>query len=66
VTKLGVVTEQPLGSGTTFDVFKCVNICHRHCQLDERVQFVVIFENNAVHNKVYFINYILFKVKEVD
>jgi len=44
VTKFRVVTEQPLGSGTTFDVFKC----RRHCQLDYRGKFVVIFEDKAV------------------
>jgi len=48
VTKFRVVTERPLRSGTTFDVFKCVTIRRRNCQLDDKGQFVVIFENKAV------------------
>jgi len=48
VTKFRVVTEEPLGSGNTFDVFKCVTVCRRHCQLDDMGQFVVIFENKAI------------------
>jgi len=48
VTKFRVVTEQPLGSGKTFGVFKCVTVCRRHCQLDDRGQFVVMFENKAI------------------
>ena len=54
MTKFRVVTEESLGSVTTFDVFKCVFVCRRHCQLDDRGQFVAIFENRAV---LYFVVY---------
>lgn len=62
---LRVLIEETLGSGKTSDVFKCVTLRRRLCQLEDRGQFVVIFENKAVFI-LYFINYVLFKVREVD
>lgn len=65
MTKFRVETEQPLGSGTTFDVFKCVIICCRHCQIGDRGQFIVLFDYKVVLYCV-LLNYVLFKAKEVD
>ena len=42
------MTEQPLVSGTTFDMFKRVTIFRCQNQLGERGPFVVIYENKLV------------------